>query len=385
MLLRDLFESANGTRTLYRGDASKIESFDSEITRRSIGQSLFGMGIYLTDNPRVALDYTVKGAYRRDGSGTVVVHDEDTLEDAIRFYLNKVMVRELGWVEHRDKLKDQWFWKWQEMMRGTSRPDAPRTWAKEEPSEEWLAYKAKEDGFQEEFRTAIKTEMAKFLKKAKAIYKQRKLRVFQDTSGKWSVMSDQHEGALSTFEVPEEYLRATLHGDRPLTDRELKIIREYVYQITKGTGLMDLRNKNYEFGGAFDDWIELFRKEGTIYAWHDTLVGGEGKNPSLDQLWNGTHGGYTVFNTHMDDFIAHMKSHGYHGIEYDGGTRLGANVRGGGGIRHQSFVLWDDAYVNSCRVENAGVEYDPANLPMQKIRSQTMYKKFRSPDKHGYF
>lgn len=383
MNLHDLFEST-GTRTLYRGDASKIEAFDSEKTRSKIGQSLFGMGIYLTDNPRVALDYTVKGAARRDGSGTVQVGDEDTQEDAIRFYLNLVMNKELGWVQHRDALKEKWMWKWQDMTRGERRPDPPRTWANEEPSEEYLAYQAKQDAFQEEFRQVIKTEMGKFLKKAKALYKQRNLRVFQDTAGKWSVLSPEHQGAMSKFEVPEAYCRATMHGDRPMTDRELKLIRDYIYQVSPD-GHMDLRDIEYGYGGPFDKWIDYFRKTGTKYAWVDTHMGGKGENPSLDELWNGTHGGYHVFNKHMDDFIAYMRKHGYNGIEYDGGTRLGSHVRGGGGIRHQSFVFWDSDFINRCRVENNEVTYPAPDLPLQKIRKDTMMKKYRTPDKHGYY
>jgi hypothetical protein len=113
-------------------------------------------------------------------------------------------------------------------------------------------------------------------------------------------------------------------------------------------GRTDLRDKNNEFVASFDEWVEVFRREGTRYAWNDIMVGGNGENPSLDQFWNGTHGGYGLLSRHekMDEFIAHLRANGYNGIEYDGGTRLGANIRGGGGIRHQSFVLWDEDIKN---------------------------------------
>jgi hypothetical protein len=78
-----------------------------------------------------------------------------------------------------------------------------------------------------------------------------------------------------------------------------------------------------------------------------------------------------------------LRAHGYNGIEYDGGTRLGSNVRGGGGIRHQSFVFWDDDFINSCRVENQKAAYPKIDQPLGSIRARGLARKWIEPDKYG--
>lgn len=49
MLIQDIFENAKDCVRLYRGDSSKIKSFDRSKTNTF---ELFGQCIYLTDNKR---------------------------------------------------------------------------------------------------------------------------------------------------------------------------------------------------------------------------------------------------------------------------------------------------------------------------------------------
>ena len=54
----DIVEANEGdTVTLYRGDNTKIDKFDMSKTDP---EALLGVGIYLTDDPSVAADYTIK-------------------------------------------------------------------------------------------------------------------------------------------------------------------------------------------------------------------------------------------------------------------------------------------------------------------------------------
>lgn len=345
------------TVTLYRGDASKVAAFSTEHTRNSIGL-LFGMGIYLTNNPRIALDYTVKGGWKHDGTGTVILREEyPSKAEAIRAYLLLIMNDQFGWKEHAEQMKTQW------ANRFHSDNPYPRVarWDREgNEAQEHIDHAARANAIQEEYRSALREEFGKFLNRAKKVYRgeMADIKVFEDTAGSWHVMRHSHAGTISEFAIPQSYLDRVIHGDRPMDEKQLGIIRT-IYQEIYGDRKVDLRDRNEE-SMRFDDWIEYFKTTGTRYAWREDIVGGKGANPSLDEMLNGTHSGFHIIYK-SDDLIARMKAAGYVGIEYDGGVRIGANVRGGGGIRHQSYVFWDDEFINSCRVGTTDAEYDPAD------------------------
>jgi hypothetical protein len=371
MRLQDLFETQS-TRTLYRGDASKIEQFSTEYTKHSLGL-LFGMGIYLTDNPRIALDYTIKGGYRRDGGGSVVVYGEIASEaDAVGEYIKTIMARELGWEQHREKMKTD------AMINHsmTMKPYPSRLDASGNPNPELVAYREAQKKFQDDFYMKMKAEFASFVKRAKAIYKQRKpdLKVFQDTTGNWQIVHRDHPGTITAFEIPEDYLARTLHGDRPLEGKTLELVRAFV-KGRVGDHPADFRDRSHQKFYPFDEWLEVFRKDGAVYAWRDEDIGGKGVYPSLDEVWNGTHAGYSIFYEGMERFIEMATQAGFTGIEYDGGVRTSSqHVRGGGGIRHQSFVLWDDKYVNARRKEQSQVTYDDPNPNvLRSVRTNKLY------------
>lgn len=375
-----LIESRENTRTLYRGDASKIDTFSSEKSRNSIGL-LFGIGIYLTDNPRVALDYTIKGGWRHDGSGTVMTPEEETEEQAVRRYIFHIMVKQFGWIQHREQLKTDAI---QRLYRELPSPQAARWTQDGAPSPEWTKHDEDRKAFEEAFRRDMKKEFAKVFNKAKKVYQadRANLRAFQDTAGKWRIMRNNHEGTLTVFEIPEEYCRRTLHGDRPLAGADLELIKDFVRSII-GDRPSDFRDADgYATDLPFDQWLEHFRKHGTIYAWQQRVVGGKGEYPTLDEVWNGQHGGYSIFSKHIDDFIAMAKARGYTGVEYDGGVRLGGNIRGGGGIRHQSFVFWDDEFINKCRVEQRSADYpEPSENAASKVTPERSHRFWIDPGK----
>ena len=74
------------TITLYRGDSSTIKNFSLD---KADPHSLFGQGIYLTDTPRLARDYTAKGqtndiVYRYNGGA------KGTKQKAIESYIRSM-------------------------------------------------------------------------------------------------------------------------------------------------------------------------------------------------------------------------------------------------------------------------------------------------------
>jgi hypothetical protein len=197
---------------------------------------------------------------------------------------------------------------------------------------------------------------------------------------------------VSRFDIPDEYLARTIHGDEPLSDTEVKIIGAFVEKMSPH-GYSDFRDtdgitvQSDDGTHNFWKWVEVFKKSGSDYAWRDgkdRFMGGKGENPSLDQVWNGQHGGYAIFYKGGDQFIDFMKENGFTGIQYHGGVRIGDSVRGGGGIRHTSYVIWDSDYVTKCRVDQEQVADPPLDYDPKKLLSKSLYKRHPYPPKSGY-
>lgn len=367
--------------TLYRGDSTEIDAYD---TSKTYDNALFGRGIYLTDKKEVASDYTVnKGAIDQIVSNPRVEYHSQ--RDAIVGVITDILNKELDWPEQADRLKNEHSARW---------------WNNEVPGFETRAMRFGEPGYEEaraqqqkDYQADLLARYSAALRKAKAIYKKRAVdyRVTKDTMGRWMVVKAGRPGKVSRFEIPDEYLARTLHGDEPLSDAEVKIIGAFIESVSP-TKFQDFRDANGEFVKSDDEgthnfwkWVEVFKKSGSDYAWRDApdrFMGGKGENPSLDQIWNGQHGGFNIFYKSGDAFIPFMQKAGYVGIQYHGGVRIGDNVRGGGGIRHTSYVLWDSDFVNKCRVDQEGM-VDPApDYDTAKLRSKSLYLRHQMPDKY---
>jgi len=321
-------------RTLYRGDAEAVDRFDCARTGEG---ALFGMGIYLTDSREIALDYCLKS------SGTVVFRDEEAPSPRalVAAYLSHIVTTETDWKERLEAVRRDWTARYygQNMH---ALPDEERERAKADVNAG--------------YRKAMRAEASAYLRRAKDVFRSRRggLCVVRDTLGQFSLVRKDGGGFLSRFAVPAGYLGRTLHGDRPLPDDALAAVSALMRGVY-GDGVADFRNAD-EVGMRFDDWVESYRRRGFRYAWTERRVGGRGENPSLDVVWNGTHAGISAFDRRdvQAALVASLRGLGYVGIAYDGGVRLaGTGPRGGGGHRHDAFVLWDDDAVNGFRT---GVE-----------------------------
>lgn len=307
---------------LYRGDSSKIDSFD---INKTDPMALFGKGIYLTDNKTIADDYTMKA-----GKNIIFISEKArSIKELIKEYLYNIMENDLNYHTKANKIHDEARDNlWDDIKNNSS----------------------------EEMRNKLKSDQKKLyqslFKKAKEIFSTRMndFRIKKDTTGKFYIVDKNRTSQITTFDIPEEYLSRTINSDIPLTDQEINIIGKFIIQIF-GDRILDFRNLDGKMI-SYKEYIDNFKKYGARYAWEGITIGGKGKNPTLDELWNGTHAGYHIFKgEHQDQFIKFMQNYGYVGIEYQGGKRLGSHVRGGGGELHRAFVLWDSSYINKWKID----------------------------------
>ena len=332
MIVDDLFEMM-----LYRGDSQHIEMFDINATDKG---ALFGPGLYLTSDPGVAHDYT---AARNDERVYPAHRDDPECTDVKSLLRNYVMAKASEFNE--TKFKDEWVRK--------------------------NGHGAKYNGLQSHIHRQMEYDMdaakrALTQDRLKGAYEEVRqelpnLRVQKQTTGTLVLVKKNRGATVSAFNVPDEYANRTLNADLPLSDKDLAIVKG-LWLATFPNDNGDMRDHRENFM-SFDKWVASYKKFGTRYAWRDDdepKIGGKGHNPSLDDIRNGTHGGYHAFVDSMFDqgmpksqsaMNAFMAA-GYVGIEYFGGARVGQHVRGGGGRAHRAFCFWDIPTVMKFRVEH---------------------------------
>ncbi len=313
---------------LYRGDSTMINKFD---VKKTGFIALFGSGIYLTDNPIVAADYTLKSSNR------VIIKEANSLRDLLVKYLALIIKDRFDWKNINQKLLD----KFSTAFSRASDEERKQT--------------------NQEYRNAQLQIISELMKKAKAVFKKEadNLRIFKNSFNKWSLVHHDRDAYISSFEIPNEYLNRCLNADEPLPDKVIDLIKKLFLNGREETMKFDMRDSNGNFM-SFDDWIHAYKTKGIMYAWKDNnqVVKGHGKNPSLDVIRNGTHFGYSWFydKNEEDKFIKGMMGLGYVGLEYYGGVKVSGHVRGGGGTKHRSFVFWNDDDINSFRVDTKKIE-----------------------------
>lgn len=324
----------NNTVTLYRGDATNIQKFSYDATDAN---ALFGPGLYLTNNPRVAKDYTIKGE-------TIVFNGEHT-----------------NWPGDRKKVIQAWLMK----RVGTDVIEDIKTkyanlvgntlhdWVESKGGydavsfDEQRAYREKltsqyQDQYTNEINYVLKTE----LEKAK---KEHDYRVILDTHGHYSIVKNSNERTITTFTVPKGLIDNTLNAEAPLPDNILNVVVGLFEKEYGPTRKLDFRFDDSDMQlHTIRDWVSEFPKRKTRYAWKDQTIGGNGENPSLDIIINGTHAGLTYIHSNHKEFwegmITFLRNEGYTGFNYQGGARTS-------GIPHRAFVFWDVDEINKYRTK----------------------------------
>jgi len=328
---------------LYRGDSSNIEKFDIDMTD---DMGLFGIGMYLTDDPTVAKDYTLKQSEH-------VIYTNEHAEnprDLVISYLDDLISKELGWEKEKQDVREEWQRKvW--AMKTDGIPD---------------------DTIHKLYKNDLQKRLQKHMKRAKVIYRQRRttMRIVKKTTGEYAFVKNNRSGYIMSFEIPLSYINRTIHTERPLSDQLISFLGEFI-RNHGFSGKIDMRDLDGKFL-TFDEYIENFKSNGSYFAWSDNrIVGGKGENPSYDVITNGTHFGITFFGRReiQKDLIEKLMEIGYVGLEYQGGVRVtGTGARGGGAIGqlHRVFVLWDTDAVYDFKTSTEQVADDQIADELEK-------------------
>lgn len=323
---------------LYRGDSTTIDQFDLAKTEK---YALFGAGIYLTSDPQVAHDYTVTGShehilYPRKASDP----ESRTSRDLLRNYV-------LSLADQFDELRFQATWMQQ---HGLDRYAGLSSRLSREYDND--KNNARQRG--------IAAHQPAVLARVKADLPN--LRAIKLTTGALRLVHRDLPSAVSVFDIPDAYLNQVLHAEQPLPDNVLAAIKRLFLGDQPATRVIDMRDADGKYR-TFDDWVKAYKTSGILYAWageeRNPVVSGRGRNPDLDVIRNGTHFGGHWFAENGQMFADAMQALGYVGLEYEGGKRIGAFVRGGGRRRHRAFVFWDVAALHRFRQSNMA-------LPAQK-------------------
>ncbi len=373
----NLFEN-NGLVTLYRGDNNFVQRFEMSKTD---SDALLGIGFYLTTDPTIAADYTIKGtdkasvAYRH-GHGSNRDNPPTSEKELISDYLHHLMV-EAGSKEALGQQLDEW-------RQKADREAAQVDWSDHDRARQ--ERQAIYDRVRQEYALARSKLIRQLVEKAKAQFVKERpnLRIVRMTTGEYIFTTKNRAGSVAHFEVPAEYLARCLHAERPLSDDVLAIIKTAFLRAFGDDKELDLRiiknraTGEETMGHKFDDFVAGYKKRGARYAWSNDVRGGKGENPTLDEFWNGTHAGFHVFKDRksQEALIADLEQAGYVGLAYDGGKRVtGAGARGGGAVgqHHDVYILWDENAVNKFRVrDEAPIDAEVGDLEKGIRANQVM-------------
>ena len=345
--------------TIYRGDPCHIESFD--LARTDAG-ALLGLGVYLTDDPVVAQDYTLLR------SPDVLLNPEEDIlseEELLAAYAEHIIETELNGPEQRELVRLAH----QNRFATEFRDYADRN------SPEAEAHRKRIHADFEKAMTELQDELeAAAWKKIDSTRSQ--MGVTTNVFGSHVLVAAGRAGEVSSFELSRAYLGRCIHAEQPMSSDVVAAVRDFVGKALGDINRrFDLRDIDGQFC-SFDGWIEEFRARGSRYAWTDMAVGGRGMNPSLDEFINGTHGGFSLFYNARErqmELIQALHGLGYVGFEYAGGHRIsGTGARGGGavGTPHRAFCLWDTDHLNRHRgpslpLQDQPLSQDPVDRPNQ--------------------
>ena len=277
-----------GFLRLYRGDSSKIDQF--EVGKTSL-MNLFGQGIYLTDNKRVAGDYTSKG-----NQGNVIFRMQGR-------NLTKQTVID-AYVRQKARMTDL-----------TGKEDFYGQDVKFSDGGQWGTII--NDLRKREYETRIEIARQKWQKMSRDY----EVRIKLDGTGVIQKKPKHKAGAVTVFDIPEVYFEYCLYADREVNDRVLDCLA-YVL-------------KKHGDAGTARDMYDFVKNE----KWNDNDL-------TFRQVYTSiTSNSPLKYDAAVQaEFIEELQEAGYNGIEYTGGITMG------GGYKHRAFVFWDENDINRFRV-----------------------------------
>lgn len=285
--MRNLINIISET-VLYRGDSSKIDRFDIDKTKP---RSLFGAGIYLTDDPAIASDYTAARGTERvfpgpydDASYTV----KDLLTNYVVAYAREHMIL----------------------------PSAAMD--------------------------ILRPKMSN-------------LRVLRLTTDEFVLVKKRREGQISRFHIPEWYMAKVLHAEMPVPDDVLLEFRQIYLKMFNMDNNIVVNGKKLSFDGWLDAFKKNgveYNDDENPERWMGGHGKNPTIDELLNGLHIGTYAFRDTMFEKSYSVIKALQSLGYVGFEYSGGMRVGSYTRGGGGKKHRAFVFWNTDDLEKFRLPN---------------------------------
>jgi hypothetical protein len=283
--------NAGDSMILYRGDSTKIDKFQTEMTSTF---GLFGHGIYLTNDKRVAKDYMTKGSGNANDVIFKMGNAKTKQEVLDRFLYSKAKM----WDINTNDVTKDWYISSVPFADGGEWGNLTNPERRAEKDKRIQMVKQKWDTvWSKEYEIRIKLDRTGVIQKK-------------------ALLSTN----LSKFEVPLSYINKTIKADDKINDN---VLDDILYTLRKHGDGNTARDIEFFIKNSDDDYI-TFR---TIFT---SITGDSPLKDDRDvQLF----------------LIQSLQESGYVGIEYVGGITLG------GGAKHRAFVFWDSNEVNKFRIE----------------------------------
>jgi hypothetical protein len=282
-------DATPGTIRLFRGDSTEIKSFETGQTNL---YSLFGHGIYLTDNKRVANDYRSKG-----DAGQVLFRmaGVKSKKDLLARWCERTAAKmDLDGVDHSGEIAY-----WQSNVRYSDGGD-------------WSVVTNDLRKLERQQRINLAAE------KWKKLSRTYEVRMKLDDTG---VIQKKQIGALAAFDVPEAMVARVIDAEAKIDDRVL----DDLLWVLK-------RHKDDETARDIARYIESQSWESEDVSFREVFT-----SIGVDSPLRGD-------REVLDEYIESLQDMGYTGISYLGGISMG------GGFKHRAYVFWDSAKINACRV-----------------------------------
>jgi hypothetical protein len=337
-------EAVDNKIILYRGDSTYIDNFNYE---KFEATAIYGLGLYLTDNKRVAYTYTLKGdnssvvtevfpssEKQRDAELCFViekllneVNGTNISDDELYDIFKTLSIYEFGYGKElieRYKQGDKLFW---------MRKDLADKLTPEEREE-----KIKDGGYisnsnMEERIKKLEDVHKKYdilINKALTYYKtvRKNYDFLYDGNEGWRVVSkEKNVGHISEFSVNPEVINNCYNANTPMSDEIISILRKMVNRYLKSEKMKNYLKKHYYYKYNFKYFMSY-------------ITDHQNKNNITLANFLYENSVFRNKDTHFEPkdwnyFISEMKNLGYKGIVYDGGEHLNSP------IKHKAYVMWN--------------------------------------------
>lgn len=351
MIAKFIYESLEPDKIkLYRGDSSAITKFDAD---KFDSKAIYGPGLYLTDNPRVAFTYTLKGDH-----SSIITRDiyasSNKQKHAILCFIIEHLVNQVNETNFtNDELHDVYemlhiyeYGYGKEFIERYTQGDK-LFWLSKEYVSTFTDEKRSEyegDIINQKQRLEknisklndIHKKFDKYIIKATAYFQEHRNEYdfLYDGEESWDVIyKPKNQGKISEFTVDSDIINKCYDANKPMDAEVISILRKMVNHWLRSQKMTEYAKiYHWEKGNNFKYYLA------SISGYQDK------NNVTLAKfLYNNSKFRTNISHLEKDDWnvlISGLKSLGYRGIVYNGGEHLNSP------IKHRAYVIWDLADVH---------------------------------------